>query len=78
MAQAGYQFANLIIEAIKGKKGIVTPSYVNLTADSAGGEAVKKELGADVEYFSVRVELGVSKVSQALFFFEGTHHKTKS
>ncbi|KAG8952343.1 hypothetical protein FRC04_004771 [Tulasnella sp. 424] len=64
MAQAGYQFANLIIEAIKGKKGIVTPSYVNLTADIAGGETVKKELGADVEYFSVPVELGPNGVEK--------------
>ncbi|KIO27765.1 hypothetical protein M407DRAFT_14844 [Tulasnella calospora MUT 4182] len=66
MAQAGYQFANLIIEAIKGKKGIITPSYVNLAADAAGGEAIKKELGAEVEYFSSRVELGPNGVERIL------------
>lgn len=63
MAQAGYQFATYIIDAIEGKKGIVSPSYVNLEADRDGGEAVKKELGAEVEYFSARVELGVSIVA---------------
>ncbi|KAG9042763.1 hypothetical protein FS837_010409 [Tulasnella sp. UAMH 9824] len=64
MAQAGYQFAELLIQAKKGKQGIVTPSYVNLAADTAGGEAVKKELGADVEYFSVPVELGPNGVEK--------------
>ncbi|KAG8892836.1 malate DEHYDROGENASE, NAD-dependent, partial [Tulasnella sp. 408] len=31
-----------------------------------GGEAVKKELGADVEYFSTRVELGPNGVEKIL------------
>ncbi|KAG8916871.1 malate DEHYDROGENASE, NAD-dependent, partial [Tulasnella sp. 408] len=31
-----------------------------------GGEAVKKELGADVEYFSARVELGPNGVEKIL------------
>ena len=34
-------------------------AYVSLGADS-GGEAIKKEIGADLEYFSVNIQLGVS------------------
>jgi len=63
MAQAGYHFADLCIQAIKGKTGLTTPSYVNLAAHEAG-ETVQKELGETVEYFSVRVELGREGVSK--------------
>ena len=60
MAYAGVEFANKIIRAVKGEKGLVAPTFVNLTADAAGGEALKKEIGSDLEYFSAPVELGVS------------------
>src|SRR6201999_3684093 len=59
MAYAGFQFANKIIRAIGGEKGIVAPSFVNLDADKSGGDALKKEIGKDLEYFSTNVELGV-------------------
>lgn len=60
MAYAGAEFAAKVLRAVKGEKGIVAPSYVNLTADKAGGEVVKQEIGQDLEYFSAPVELGVS------------------
>lgn len=59
MAYAGAEFASKVLRAIKGEKGIVAPSYVNLSADKAGGDILKKEIGADLEYFSAPVELGV-------------------
>jgi len=59
MAYAGAEFADKVIKALNGQKGIVAPSYVDLTADKAGGDALKSELGVDIEYFSSRVELGV-------------------
>ncbi|KAG6332572.1 hypothetical protein ID866_6522, partial [Astraeus odoratus] len=42
MAYAGAEFANKVIRALNGEKGIVAPSYVNLTADPEGGEALKE------------------------------------
>lgn len=60
MAYAGAEFAFKVLRAIKGEKGIVAPSYVNLAADREGGEVVKRELGKELEYFSAPVELGVS------------------
>jgi hypothetical protein len=60
MAYAGAEFAQKVIRALKGEKGIVAPSYVSLSADPVGGEAIQKELGKPIEYFSARVELGVS------------------
>jgi len=58
MAYAGAEFAAKVLRAVKGEKGIVAPSYVNLTADPSGGAALKKDIGHDVEYFSSNVELG--------------------
>ncbi|KAJ3836587.1 malate dehydrogenase [Lentinula raphanica] len=58
MAYAGAEFAIKVVNALNGQKGIVAPSFVHLTADPAGGEALKKEIGADLEYFSAPVELG--------------------
>jgi malate dehydrogenase len=60
MAYAGAEFAAKVLRALKGEKGIIAPSYVNLSADKTGGDAVKKEIGEDLEYFSSNVELGVS------------------
>jgi len=69
MAYAGAEFASKVLRAVKGEKGIVAPSYVNLTADKDGGAIVKKEIGQELEYFSAPVELGVSALlylSQAM------------
>ncbi|KZT23054.1 malate dehydrogenase [Neolentinus lepideus HHB14362 ss-1] len=58
MAYAGAEFAEKILRAVKGEKGIVAPTYVHLSADKAGGDAIKKEIGKDLDYFSAPVELG--------------------
>jgi malate dehydrogenase len=59
MAYAGAEFAFKVIRAIGGEKGIVSPSFINLAADKEGGAALKKEIGADLEYFASNVEIGV-------------------
>ncbi|KAK6908477.1 malate dehydrogenase, NAD-dependent [Kwoniella mangroviensis CBS 10435] len=66
MAQAGAEFANYVIDAaFGGKKGKIVQSYINLAAD-AGGEAIKKEIGADLDYFSVNIELGPNGIEKIL------------
>lgn len=60
MAYAGAEFATKVLRALKGEKGIVAPTYVNLTADPQGATLLIKELGKELEYFSSNVELGVS------------------
>ena len=55
MAYAGYRFAERVIQAVKGKSGIVEPTFVYLPGIQ-GGDAIAKETGC--EYFSVPVELG--------------------
>src|SRR5260370_35997603 len=59
MAYAGAEFAQKALRALKGEKGIITPTYVHLSADLKGGVDVKKEIGAELEYFSAPIELGV-------------------
>lgn len=55
MAYAGYRFAERVMQAVKGKTGIVEPTFVYLPGIE-GGDAVEKETGC--KYFSVPVELG--------------------
>lgn len=62
MAYAGAEFATKIIRAFKGEKGIVVPSYVNLTQE--GGEALKKELRKEIDYFSAPVALGPNGIER--------------
>jgi len=64
MAQAGYLFATHVLDAIMGKQDVTVPTYVSLSADAEGGAALKKELGADLEYFSARVTLGPNGVEK--------------
>ncbi|EJD36197.1 malate dehydrogenase [Auricularia subglabra TFB-10046 SS5] len=64
MAYAGERFADLVIRAIGGEKGIVAPSYVNLAADKDGGDALKSAIGKELEYFSARVEIGPEGVQK--------------
>jgi malate dehydrogenase len=59
MAYAGAEFAEKVLRALKGETGIIAPSYVHLTAEKAGGEALQKELGRNLEFFSAQVELSV-------------------
>jgi len=49
---------------MKGEKGIVEPTFVYLPG-IAGGDAIAKETGVD--FFSIPVELGVSRNTQQLF-----------
>jgi malate dehydrogenase len=56
MAYAAFEFTDKVIAAWKGKTGIIVPSYVNLSLP--GGDAIKKEIGEDLEFFSAPVELG--------------------
>ncbi|PAV15801.1 NAD-malate dehydrogenase [Pyrrhoderma noxium] len=66
MAYAGAEFAFKLLRAIKGEKGVIAPSYVHLTADAEGGKKVQEEVGAQLEYFSSRVELGANGVEKIL------------
>lgn len=52
-----YRFAERLLQAQKGEKGVVEPTFVYLPGVS-GGDAIAKETGCD--YFSVPVELGVN------------------
>ncbi|KAI0512692.1 malate dehydrogenase [Xylaria bambusicola] len=59
MAFAGYRFAEKVLKAVKGEKGLVEPSYVYLPG-VPGGDAIKQATGLD--FFSVPVELGPNGV----------------
>lgn len=63
MAYAGAEFADKVIRALKGAKGIVAPTFVSLEADKVGSAALTKELGQELEFFSSNVELGVRYLS---------------
>jgi malate dehydrogenase len=58
MAYAGYRFAEAVLKAHKGEKGLIEPSYVYLPGVD-GGEEIVKTVGG-LEFFAVPVELGVS------------------
>ncbi|PBP22799.1 putative malate dehydrogenase, cytoplasmic [Diplocarpon rosae] len=62
MAYAGYRFAEAVLKALSGEKGIITPTFVYLPG-IAGGDAIVKETGVD--FFSVPVELGKSGAEKA-------------
>lgn len=54
--QCGSRFAEKVLRAVKGEKGLVEPSYVYLPG-VPGGDAIAKQTGCD--FFSVPIELGV-------------------
>ena len=58
------RFAESVIKAVKGEKGLVSPSFVYLPG-VPGGEAIQKATGVD--FFSVPIELGVN-TDQSLKF----------
>lgn len=62
MAYAGFRFAEKVIRAAKGEKGIVEPTFINLLG-VPGGDTIAKATGVD--YFSVPVELGPSGAEKA-------------
>ena len=59
-----FSFAEKVIKAANGEKGIVEPTFIYLPGVT-GGVVITKETGVD--YFSVPVELGVC-LQQALSF----------
>lgn len=63
MAFAGYRFAEKLLKAIKGEKGLVEPSYVYLP-DIPGGDAIVKKTGCD--FFSVPIELSPNGAEKAI------------
>lgn len=52
-----YSFAEKLLKAVAGAKGLVEPSYVYLPGVPGGAEIAKK---TGVDFFSVPIELGVS------------------
>jgi malate dehydrogenase len=63
MAYAGFRFAEKVIKAAKGEKGIVEPSFVYLPG-VAGGDSILKTTGCD--FFSVPIELGPEGAEKAI------------
>lgn len=63
MAYAGFRFAERVMKAAKGEKGIVEPTFVYLPG-VAGGDEIAKETGCD--FFSIPVELGPSGAEKAV------------
>jgi hypothetical protein len=51
------RFAEKVLKAVKGEKGLVEPSYVYLPGVPGGKEIAEK---TGVDFFSVPIELGVS------------------
>ena len=63
MAFAGFRFAEALLKAKKGEKGVIEPTFVYLPGVD-GGDEIQKATGCD--YFSVPVELGVSPPSSSV------------
>lgn len=63
MAYAGFRFAEKVIAAVKGKTGIVEPSFVFLKG-VPGGEEIAQLTGQ--EFFSVPIELGKDGAEKAI------------
>jgi len=59
MAYAGFRFANAVIHAITGTKGIIEPSFVYLPGVTGGNEIKSSVKEVELpDYFAVPVELG--------------------
>lgn len=66
LTTAGAEFAEYVIQAAFGGKKVRTvQAYIDLSAEQ-GGENIKKEIGADLGYFSVNIQLGVSRACTLL------------
>ncbi|KAH8431222.1 malate dehydrogenase [Aspergillus melleus] len=74
MAFAGFRFAESVIKASKGEKGIVEPTFVYLPG-VPGGEAIAKATG--VEFFSTQVELGAKGAEKAINLLDGVTEQEK-
>jgi len=74
MAFAGFRFAENVIKAYKGDKGIVEPTFIYLPG-VPGGAAIAEAIGVD--FFSVPVELGTNGVSRAIDILGDATEKEK-
>ncbi|ROV98931.1 hypothetical protein VSDG_03656 [Cytospora chrysosperma] len=74
MAYAGYRFAEKLLKAVKGAKGLVEPSFVYLPGVPGGAE-IAKETGCD--FFSVPIELGPNGAEKAINPLGGITGKEK-
>ncbi|KAK7737029.1 hypothetical protein SLS53_006785 [Cytospora paraplurivora] len=63
MAYAGYRFAEKLLKAIKGAKGIVEPSFVYLPGIPGGAE-IAQAAGSD--FFAIPIELGPNGAEKAI------------
>ncbi|KAI0105571.1 malate dehydrogenase [Nemania sp. FL0031] len=75
MAFAGFRFAEKVLKAAKGEKGLVEPSFVYLPG-VPGGDEVKAATGLD--FFSVPVELGPNGAEKASNPLAGITEKEKT
>ncbi|KAI0013691.1 malate dehydrogenase [Xylariaceae sp. FL0662B] len=75
MAFAGFRFAEKVLKALKGEKGLVEPSFVYLSG-IPGGDEVAKATGLD--FFSVPIELGPSGAEKATNPLAGITDKEKT
>jgi malate dehydrogenase len=62
MAWAGFTFADKLLRAVNGEKGIIEPSYVYLDGVD-GGKEIKALTGCD--FFSVPIALGPNGAEKA-------------
>ncbi|EEP78313.1 malate dehydrogenase, NAD-dependent [Uncinocarpus reesii 1704] len=74
MAYAGYRFAERVIKAAKGEKGIVESTFVYLPGVQ-GGEEIIKQTG--LEFFSTPVELGTSGAEKVINILGSATEKEK-
>jgi len=75
MAYAGYRFAEKLLKAAKGAKGLVEPSYVYLPGIPGGKEIAEK---TGVDFFSVPVELGPNGAEKAIDILGDITEKEKT
>jgi len=75
MAFAGFRFAEAVIKAFKGEKGLVEPTYVYLPG-VPGGKEIQEAVGG-LDFFAVPVELGPGGAAKATNPFAGITEKEK-
>ncbi|KAI2642558.1 malate dehydrogenase [Xylaria nigripes] len=75
MAFAGFRFAEKVLRAAKGEKGLVEPSFVYLPGVPGGAE-VQKATG--LEFFSLPIELGPNGAERATNALVGITEKEKT
>ncbi|GJC95432.1 Malate dehydrogenase [Colletotrichum higginsianum IMI 349063] len=76
MAYAGFsgRFAEKVLKAVKGEKGLVEPSYVYLPGVPGGKEIAEK---TGVDFFSVPIELGPNGAEKAIDILGNITEKEK-